>query len=51
MIGVIVEVGMTGNVNLKTGGTKPRRNISIADENGLRISASLWGNLSNQFDF
>lgn len=37
VIGVIVEVGQVGNVPLKTGSSKPRRNIQLGDESGLKI--------------
>jgi hypothetical protein len=37
VIGVIVEVGQIGNVPLKTGGQKQRRNVMIGDESGLKI--------------
>ena len=50
VVGVIVEVNPTGNVPLKTGGQKMRRNIQIGDESGLKIQVALWGNLANLFD-
>ena len=50
VIGVLVEVGPIGNVPLKTGVTKQRRNIMIGDESGLKIQSALWGNLASMFD-
>lgn len=50
MIGVLVEIGQTANVPLKTGQTKARRTIQIGDESGLKISITLWGGLTNMFD-
>jgi len=50
VIGVLVETGQIGNVPLKTGGQKARRNVQIGDESGLKIQLTLWGNLANQFD-
>jgi hypothetical protein len=47
---VIVEVGQVGNVPLKTGSSKPRRNIQLGDESGLKIQVALWGNLASIFD-
>jgi replication factor A1 len=50
VIGIIVEVGQIGNVPLKTGQTKQRRNVHIGDESGLKIQIALWGNLASMFD-
>ncbi len=52
VIGVATDVGQLGTVNLKAGGTKDRRNITLADESNLTISVSLWGkNAAKLFEF
>ncbi len=50
VIGVLVDIGQIGNVPLKTGMTKQRRNIQLGDESGLKIQVALWGNLASMFD-
>jgi len=50
VIGVLVEVGQIGNVPLKSGGQKQRRNVMIGDESGLKIQTALWGSLANLYD-
>ena len=37
VIGVATDVGQLGTVNLKAGGTKDRRNITLADESNFTI--------------
>lgn len=50
VIGILVDIGQVGNVPLKTGQTKQRRNVQIGDESGLKIQIALWGSLANMFD-
>jgi replication factor A1 len=50
VVGVVVEVGVVGNVPLKSGQTKQRKNIQLGDESGLKIQVALWGNLASMFD-
>ena len=43
-IGVITQIGVLTQVNIKqSGAVKDRRNVTIADESGLCITVSLWG--------
>ena len=43
-IGLITQVGQLTQINIKqTGTVKDRRNVVIADESGLCITVSLWG--------
>lgn len=45
LIGVIEEVGNIGSINLKSGQSKDRRNVTLVDNSGAEgcsISATLW---------
>lgn len=43
VIGVVMEVSPIGTIPLKTGGSKERQSITIADETGASISVTVWG--------
>ena len=52
VIGVVLEVGETGTINLRDGGTREKRVIKIGDESRLSIDVTLWGNtLCEAFNF
>lgn len=51
VIGIVVDIGQIGNIVIKaTGLPRSRRTIQLGDESGLKIQATLWGNLANMFD-
>lgn len=52
LIGIAYVVGPMGQVTLKSGEVKYRRNILIIDESNLSICVCFWGEkIVNQFDF
>lgn len=43
IIGILLEVGMTGSINLRDGGQRAKRTLLVGDESNLSISVTLWG--------
>jgi len=43
IIGVISQLGEAESINLKSGGTKLRRHIQLADDSNKSVSLTLWG--------
>jgi len=43
VVGVICQVGDTEDLNLKSGGTKARKQISIVDDTACSIQITIWG--------
>ena len=51
VIGVLMEIGQVGNINLKTGESKQKREIKVADESNAMISVTLWGDVATAQNF
>ena len=43
VIGVILDLGSTGSINLKDGSTRDKRSLTIGDETNVSIGLTLWG--------
>ena len=43
IIGIVSQLGEAESINLKSGGSKMRRHVQVADESGTSISVTLWG--------
>jgi replication factor A1 len=43
VIGVVMEVQPISSIQIKTGGSKERQGITIADETGASITVTVWG--------
>ena len=41
--GVICQMGDKDEINLKSGGTKTRRQLSIVDDTSCSIQMTMWG--------
>ena len=41
--GVIFEIGEKDQINLKTGGSKSRKQIQIVDQTSCSIQLTMWG--------
>lgn len=51
VIGVVMEVGQVGSVNLKTGESRQKRELKVADESNAMISITLWGDVATAQNF
>ena len=49
-IGIVVDVGPVGNLKLKTGESRDKRNIIIGDDTNYSISVTLWGDIATKLD-
>eukprot|EP00746_Dinoflagellata_sp_MGD_P124179 gnl/MRDRNA2_/MRDRNA2_58766_c0_seq1.p1 gnl/MRDRNA2_/MRDRNA2_58766_c0~~gnl/MRDRNA2_/MRDRNA2_58766_c0_seq1.p1 ORF type:complete len:580 (+),score=121.03 gnl/MRDRNA2_/MRDRNA2_58766_c0_seq1:88-1827(+) len=47
---IIAELKQTVDINLKAGGTKPKRDIVLVDDSGASVQMTLWGNTIAQSD-
>lgn len=47
---VVAELKETIEVNLKVGGTKPKRDVILVDDSGASVGMTLWGNSILQTD-
>jgi len=43
VIGIVVDVGPVGNLKLKSGENRDKRNLVIGDDTNFSISVTLWG--------
>jgi len=49
-IGIVVDVGPVGNLKLRTGESRDKRNIIIGDDTNYSISVTLWGDTATKLD-
>lgn len=47
IIGLILNTEPVGQIQLKSGEFRAKRQIQIGDESGLSLMATLWGDLAN----
>jgi len=50
IIGIVVDLGPVGNIKLRTGENKDKRNIVICDDTNYSISITLWGDTATRLD-
>jgi len=48
VIGVVQEVGSKGEIQLKKGGSKEKRNITVVDQSGKQVGITLWDHLADE---
>lgn len=51
MVGIILEVGSTGALTLKSGESRDKRLLTIGDEGNVSIGVTLWGDVCEAHDF
>ena len=51
VIGIILDVGMTGSLTLKSGESRDKRQLTIGDESNVSISVTLWGSVCEAHDY
>lgn len=50
VIGIVIEVGPVGNLKLKSGETREKRNLVIGDDTNFSITVTLWGDTATKLD-
>jgi len=50
ILGIVVDVGPVGNLKLKTGESKDKRNLVIGDDTNYSIAVTLWGDTATKLD-
>ncbi len=50
VIGIVLEAGPTGSINLRDGNSKNRRTITIGDDKNMMIGVTIWGDNCERFD-
>ena len=51
MIGIILEVGLTAPLTLKTGEMRDKRQMVIGDEGNVSINVTTWGDVCEAHDY
>jgi len=51
IIGIIHSVGPAGEIQLKNGGVKQRRNTLLCDDNNISICVCFWGDLATTINY
>lgn len=49
VLGVVVDTGVSREVTLKDGSARERRTVTLADQSGYQIEATLWGQSARDF--
>ena len=50
ILGIVVDVGPVGNLRLKTGESRDKRNLVIGDDTNYSIAVTLWGDTATKLD-
>jgi replication factor A1 len=48
VIGVVFEIGPVGSIKMKSGESKDKLNVTIADDTKHSVPVTIWGNIANK---